>query len=164
MRKEGRRRDGNEGNNPCEISLTDTDFCVYIRPEFIIHPWLFILLFFPGNSLFPFKFLESLLCCKLVCIYHFICLEGTSYAILFLPGWIQLVCDPPRSMLAVHNFIILVLLLCVWLIRMHLCTTSAISFILSEDILWFCVLASVRNTTVNVGVHVSFWTVVFSGT
>lgn len=35
---------------------------------------------------------------------------------------------------------------------MHLCTTSAISFvILSEDILWFCVLASVRNTTVNVG-------------
>ena len=28
-----------QGDNPCEISLIDTDFCVYISPKFIIHPW-----------------------------------------------------------------------------------------------------------------------------
>lgn len=48
MYEEGRKKrdDRNKGNNPCEISLTDTDFCVYIRPEFIIRPWLFMVSFF----------------------------------------------------------------------------------------------------------------------
>lgn len=84
MRKEGRRRDGNEGNNPCEISLTDTDFCVYIRPEFIIHPWLFMVSFF-GIPCFYLNFRVSFCVVNyFVGISFFICLGGTPYAILFL--------------------------------------------------------------------------------
>lgn len=47
MYEEGRKKEGQEqGNNPCEISLTDTDFCVYIRPEFMnLRPWLFMVSF-----------------------------------------------------------------------------------------------------------------------
>lgn len=26
------RREGKEGDNPCKIRLTDTDFCIYISP------------------------------------------------------------------------------------------------------------------------------------
>lgn len=39
---------------------------------------------------------------------------------------------------------------------MYLCTTSLIRFILSEDTVWFCVLATVSSAAVNVGVHVPF--------
>jgi len=83
MRKEERRREGNEGNNPCEISLIDTDFCVYISPEFIIHPWLFIVSFFVIPC-FSLNFQSLCVVNYFVCISFFICLEGTPYAILFL--------------------------------------------------------------------------------
>ena len=41
-RKEGQkaRREGG-GDYPCELPITDTDFCVYISTDLLIHPWTF---------------------------------------------------------------------------------------------------------------------------
>ena len=30
-----------EGDNPCGLSTTDTHFCIYVNPDFLIHPWPF---------------------------------------------------------------------------------------------------------------------------
>ena len=52
-RKNGERMGG--GENPCELSITDTDFHGYISTDLLIHPWLFPLLFPPlWNSGFVF--------------------------------------------------------------------------------------------------------------
>ena len=33
------------GDNPCGLSITNTDFHVYISTDLLIHPWLFPFLF-----------------------------------------------------------------------------------------------------------------------
>ena len=83
MRKE-ERREGKEGNNPCEISLIDTDFCVYISPEFIIHPWLFIVSFFLIPC-FSLNFQSLFLCCKLLCLHLFVYLPKRNTICYSLP-------------------------------------------------------------------------------
>ena len=55
-----------EGDNPCGLSTTDTHFCVYVNPDFLIHPWpfgfiyllIYLLEFFVLNSQILF------LCCN----------------------------------------------------------------------------------------------------
>ena len=56
---EGTNRGGKVGDTACGLSIKDTYSCVYVCPEFLIHPWPFTFLLGVGRH-FLFEFSESL--------------------------------------------------------------------------------------------------------
>ena len=45
-RKEGKKEGRQTGVNPCGLANTDTDICVYVRTDLLIHPSCFLFFFF----------------------------------------------------------------------------------------------------------------------
>ena len=117
-----------EGENPCRLYITCrnfcvyvrdinfyvyvkdiyTDFCVYIRFHFLIHPWPLLLLFCFGIPCLCLNFQSLCLCCKVIHLYLFFYVHR-SVIFYFLPlsSWFHLVYDLPRSILVVTDGIIL---------------------------------------------------------
>ena len=144
---EGRNKEGGQGRKEIILVnyLLQIPFLCICSPEFLIHPWPFMVSSL-WNSLLVFEFSESLsLCCVLVSLFLFsFCLEGTSYAISFL-YWLSiffhLVFDPPASISVANGGLIASLQCCFsWLTDtpMHLFTTLSLSFNLLQDFVILC--------------------------
>ena len=103
-----------EGENPCRLYITcrnfyvyvrDTDFCVCISFDFLIHPWPLLFLFCFGIPCLCLNFQSLFLCCKVVHLCLFFYLHRRTVICYFLPlsSWFHLVYDLPRSILVVTD-------------------------------------------------------------
>ena len=84
-------------DNPCRLCITGTDFCVYVRPDVLIHPCSFTFSWNPlclnSQSLFL-----SYKCISLSLFFYF-AYQGHHMLFSFSVCLTSLVYDPPMSIL-----------------------------------------------------------------